>query len=344
MIHEVIVKTMSEETPDMGFPTTYTTASGEVRILVENDIFESFSPGYRGAYPDTKSITFKKTMPEMRFRYEGDAALQTDEDKKIRKLVEVYLKGHPCIVIDGNPHKGTKAPLFNLIDVSEVNNKKIRTWNKKLEVANIINGMTFTEKKDVCYYYGGNPDGKTENELVLQLGDFEDGDCMFENEPDKFISTWGGSESNPERNFIINANKAITMGIITNRPSAEDNRINYYLGDTFIGTDFNDVLGYCKREARVYSENILRVINQNEPKAEVKAAKVEPGDAKFILPDAELAELRQEAKILKANGYIDSIVMFHNMKGQNLVDVVNVGRAKKEEMDQAAIATAQESR
>lgn len=338
MIHEVIVKPLAEEMSDISMPTTYNGEKGEVRILLENDEFENFNIN-KGNIPRSKQITFRNTLRSIIYKYEDDEDLQTPEDKKVKRLIEVFYKAHPCFVVNGIPHKGTKAPLFNIIDMSELNGAKLKLWNQKLKVANILNGMTLAEKREVSFYYGSNPEGKTDGDLLLMLGDFEIGECMFEStEISKFIELWGKGEENKERDFIVNANKAIAMGIIEDRPS-EDNRINYYLGNTFIGVEFNDVIAYFKREERVYAENIVRVINSKDTfKKEEKGSRKESESRSGEMTDLEIEELRVEAKLLKVKGFIDVTAMTHVMKGQKLLDAVIIGRKNKATFEANEIA------
>lgn len=332
MKHKVIVKPIKEDATDTFMPTIYTVAGGDVRVLLENDEFSQFNQN-KDTVPKAKQIVFRNTLRALTFEYESDESKQNSTDRKVQQLVKVFFGAHPLFTVNGQLTKHTKSPMFDITDLSEESNEKLVVWNKKTRVANILTDMDFAEKREVAYYYGINPEGKTDGELTILLGSFEYGDCMEPLNIDGFISTWGEKFQSKEKEYVVMARKAITLNIIEVR-NGDDGRENFYLGNTFIGTEFNDVLAYCKREERIYNENIVRGVKaadkfeSEEKENEVEKVKVSESMAKELTP-LEIDEMRVECKGLKVAGHIPQNVYPHLMKGDKLLDALTEGRKAK---------------
>jgi len=225
--------------------------------------------------------TFNKNFTVLKYEYDVDPKLRTEQEKRNATVVEEFWKNHPLMTINGKSHENTKAPLFNLVESTMVEDVNLKTFQNKLSIANMISVMSYEGKREVCFYYNVNPKGQTDNQLLLKLADFNDGVCM--KDADNFLSTWGKNE-NADKEYYITINKAIIYGVIEERKNGPV--VNYFLGQSLIGTSFNDLIAYCKREEQSYKDYITKRVAEadvfNEPKK--KEAKTQ---AKAFVEDLE---------------------------------------------------------
>ncbi len=218
--------------------------------------------------PEPRDIYFDKTRPEAAFRFDTESEDQYDID--VRKMVEDFWMRHPLVGYKGK--KMTNVPLFELISRKEVVNDQYLNVKTSLAVSNKIMGMDLNELRDVWYYYGLEPKGKSLETLSTTLIDPKNGHAVLDGE--NFLKVFA-QETNTERDYNINVRKAIMLGIIQNRQVA--GRDNFYLNDEFIGISYDDVLRYCKEQDRTYKEHILRKIALLEEKAHGKT-EIKPED------------------------------------------------------------------
>jgi hypothetical protein len=318
----------------------YHTLEGKVRVLVgETNYKELTQYEYEKEKPKELSFTFsKKGMIKKDYLYEADPEKQDSTDRNTQQVVEVFWAQHPQFIVNGVATKYTKVQNFNVsneVDLTVLNHK---LWSDKLSIINRINSMSEDTKRDVAYFYGLSPVGKSENDLCLLLAEFNTGICLKEKKEgssvksymDLFLSVWM-KDSDTERTYVVNARKAITMGIFLNTQT--DGRDNYYYGQTFIGNAFNDVLAFCKREGRIYEENIVREINARENK-KIKEAKKEEAAAKPKEVDANSEVLRNEIRAYVKDGSLEPIKGLHLMSVEKMISVIDEVKSKK------ALATA----
>lgn len=282
----------------------------------------------------------EKNMREITYEYENDPKLQSAEDKKTQKVVEVFWAQHPLLEYNGKYHKYTKNPMFNLENQNEKVAMKVMGFKEKLEIQNRIASADLSLLRDICDYYGVSAKGKTEDELIPLLGDPSTGVCTNGVNAETFVKTW--LEVTPETIMIVNLKKAIRLGVIEERK--EGNRTDYYLGTAFLGTNFNDVLAYAKREEKIYNNHILREVNAKD---DFSAEKVQSNSVKKVAENgqsvktwtaAQIHDMREEAKQLKDAGYIIKAFPHHLAKPDTLEAKIAEGRKAKEEKEAAVMA------
>lgn len=227
-------------------------------------------------------IVFNKNFEVLKYEYDADPALRTVKEKDAHIVVENFWKNHPLFLLNGQPHEGTKEPMFNLVESLKVENEKLKNFKQSLTIANIVNTMDYETKRQVSFYYNINPNGKTDEQLLVLLANFDDGQCISDSA--NFIKLWGTNmESDKDYHIVIN--KAVFYGVIQNRKL--NGTDNYYIGENLIGTNYADVIAYCKREEQQYKEYICKRVEDadkfQEPKTP-KAVKVAPKPAEVRTP------------------------------------------------------------
>lgn len=341
MKNKVVIKPIQAAHSDIVLSTSYN-ISGKYRYLQDEDTYAEMTfqqVAEKKSNPSKiKDITFNNMRHEYVVEYEtkledGKMVAATTLDRERQKMVEVFWKEHPLIVANGDSTK-TKSALFNLVDEVKKDAQDVSNFEMKFKVAQTIHDMDFEEKIDCAYYYGSNPSGKTDGQLLVYLADFNTGVCMTPKNVTGFMTTWG-AEGTLERSYVINAQKAVTQGIITNM--SQDEKDNFYHGTTFIGTSHNDIVAYFKREDRIYKDHILKSLEKDlskEKKESESFTKKVKGEGAGELNVAEIEELRKEAKKLKDEGFIDRTFGHHIAKVENLIAKVEAGRLAKKEADE----------
>jgi len=315
--------------------------NGKIRVLLSEYTYKEYDAyDYEKEKPKELTYTFSKsTMPTKEYEYEKDPTLQTPRDKEIDALVTIFWGQHPQFTINGkSDQRYTKTPNFDLVDMVDKSIATYSVWSNKLSVANKINEMSLDSKRDVAYFFGSSPVGKTEKDLAVILADFSKGVCMNENivsgtksNLDLFLSVWM-KETDEERSYVVNTRKAITMGIFLNNQA--DGRDNYYYGQTFVGNTFNDVLAFCKREGRIYKENIIREIDARQARLDKKATPVNvPIAPRGVAGKAAIEEIegaRAELRQLIKDGHVAPMKGMHLLNIDSLKEAVDQGRKKKQ--------------
>jgi hypothetical protein len=205
---------------------------------------------------------------------------------------------HPLCTINGKVHPGTRMAMFDVIDEQIAVASRLEEWDIKRRVANFLSEADLTQLRDICYYYGRSPIGKTKGQICLEMADYTEGE-LFKRENDQadynyrgFVLNWIDGED-PDREFVINCRKAISLRIVTEVPKGGN--ISYYLGTQFIGVSFMDVVGFFKKEERLYNEYVIRGIRERDHFAE------------------ETAKTKAENKVLSArSGSKDEINQLRN--------------------------------
>jgi hypothetical protein len=328
---KVSVKPIELVGKSMSIPFSYSW-KGTVRILMENGEM-TVHRGDAVSTPLSKSRIFNENFKSIDYEYEDGQGetKQTETDKKIQNAVDVFWSNHPLTLVNGKRHANSLPKV--LFDV-EVQTTKIMNAAKDLKskgmVFNRINSMTLAEKRDVAYYYGESPKGKSDLDLLTLLADFNAGICMGEN-MESFLQIWSKPNEDTQRQVIIR--KALDLNIIYNKADGEKN--NYYHGTTFIGTAFNDIVSYCTREENVYKNHILREVQEKDnfvsESQETNQEKVNLSSTGSTTSQNvnTLQALREEAKLLKKEGFMELAVRAHVMGEDTLRPIVEESRKKK---------------
>jgi hypothetical protein len=292
--------------------------NGKLRILTHDGYVRDYDQ------TDTKipkpfEATFGERMKQITYEFETDKKLATHRDEEIKTIIDEFWSNHPLLLIGEKPHKNTKSPMFTLVDDTQRRIGVFSKWETTLKIANELNSFTNEKRRDVAYFYGLTPTGKTDDEILLLLADFNTGICIT-NSSD-FIKNW--IEDEGDRDYFINARKSIELGLVQNRP---DNGIDYYyLGNVFLGSSLHDIVTYFKKEEKIYDQNILRVIGAE--KKPIKETKSAAPVGEITIHEKE--EIIRNADILKKKGLIPAYV---NTKKEDINKLKNmVSEATKKE-------------
>jgi hypothetical protein len=275
----IIIEPNSKIIPNgMTLVGSYQSAPGKLRILVSETTFVEVSDMAKDN-PSPISLVLTPERPNYKFEY-------SDEDEDLSNVVTKYWGEHPLLVRNGKPTAFTKAGMFNMYDEMEKVSDSYDVWKLALDVMNKVDSMSDNELRDVWYYYGLSPVDKKRDELIIKLGHSIDGIAVKDLTPtktSKFIEVFS-QETESEREYIITLRKALMLSIIMDK--MEGNRHNFYHGSVFVGTSFNDLLAYAKREEKIYKESILRRVNDQEALANKTVSKPEDlgGKQKVKIP------------------------------------------------------------
>ncbi len=264
-----------------------------------------------------------KIFKEEVFEYFTEKQDQQQPDRDKEALCMIFFSEHPGFLVNGKPQAngGTKNPSFNIAFAANEKKEKYNLWLYILTIANRIKNMSIEDVRNVAYYYGQSPVGKDKADLELMLADFWTGICVATKNAASFMEVWM-SETNAERDMMVNVHKAIALHIFKNVP--KEGRDNYYYGSELVGTSFNDVLAYCKREAQIYDQHILRTIKDNEPRpSTIESKGATPAE------ETELRALKEEAKKLLNEGFIERKDTYHMLKLDKLKTLVASAKVKK---------------
>jgi len=242
----------------------------KMRILLSESEYIEI-PAKEKDQPKAFEYEFNTTQREVILSY--DSEQETDYDKGMHKVCNVFWKEHPLLSFNGHSDGGVgKMPLFDIYSRKERTKESFTDFNLSLKIGNRVNEMSDDALRDVWYFYGKEPKGYSHEDLVIGLVHPTTGAAMLDGE--NFLKTFAG-ETNAERNMTVTLRKALMLGVITNRN--ESGRDNFYLKEEFLGTTFNDLLAHFKREERVYKEHVQRKVELLEEKAHGKA-EIKPED------------------------------------------------------------------
>jgi len=337
MIAKVTIKPINALISDQALPASYQWRNKFRMLMDDNSIVECDLVEQKDKpRPPQRLIKFDKNNRSLEYSYETDEKLQNAIDKKIQMSVIDFWKNHPMVTTNGKSVPGvTKHPMFDIVNANDKSLGELKRWKEILSVANKINELNYQDKVNIAYYFGENPQSLTENELIMRLANFETGICISEGEIDSFLRIWVRNEDS-DKDMIVNARKALNYNIIEEKSS--DGKNSYYLGETFLGTCFPDILSYCKREEKIYQDYIVRQVNDKE---NVKGAKKEAVKSSSGIPVApvtspltptgisDLEELRKEAVQLKKDKFLWIGFNIEKAPLPELTKIVNEARAKK---------------
>ena len=339
IIIEPINKAIKQQTLPLGF-----WYKGIYKTLTPDFVIQD----WRGNASDTKNVPmtgiwkFSHIKTQEIIKYEDDPNKAKEIDKRKKLAIETFFGLHSLVLYgetEESPkwNSNAKDHQFKIVDATEKGLEEITNFEDRLNVMNKVYSMDFAEKRGVCFYFGQNPVGKTEKELNIFLTDPQTGylftsglDEQFKNKVETFKKVFMSED--PERNFNINIQKAIMLGVIENRP--DNGKNNYYLGATPIGQTSTDVIMYFKKEPDLYQNHIIsQVKEKDDVKAEVKKSIVQlnnitaPPVANNDLQEKE--ELKLRAKQLKTEGYIPLDFKWHVVGVEKLRQEVAAAEERK---------------
>ena len=161
---------------------------------------------------------------------------EIQRQKKIKEFWENHTQINPI----GKNNPNLIDARFVMEAVDEVNAALVSEIKRKNSVCNIINNMSPTQRRDICFYFGNNVVGKNDDEIFLLLCDFNGGLVMNEaNSEELFKITSGVNYADIELKTYLQ--KAVALGIIKN-----DNSRYYTSGGELIGISFDDIYSYYK--------------------------------------------------------------------------------------------------
>ncbi len=264
----IIIEPNSNIIPNgMTLVGSYQSAPGKLRILISDNAFVEVSDMAKDN-PSPISLVLTPERPKHKIEY-------SEDDEVLSNVVKKFWGEHPLLIRNGKPTKYTKAGMFNMYDEMEKVSDSYDVWKTALDVMNKVDSMADNELRDVWYYYGLSPVDKKRDELIIKLGHPADGVAVKDLTPtktSKFLEVFS-QETESEREYIITLRKALMLSIIIDK--MEGNRHNFYHGSVFVGTSFNDLLAYAKREEKVYKESILRRVQEQEGLANKTVSKPE---------------------------------------------------------------------
>lgn len=261
MINKVIIKPNTDQTPSgMVLGGSYQCGPGKVRILLSEESFIEVLESDKTA-PAAMNIMFNDRTPLFTMSYDPNS--NSEHDKRRKEVIEKFFGEHPLVMRNGKQTQFTRSGMYDMYSEQEKTYIEYETWKENLDVMNRLDSMADNELCDVWYYYGVEPNGKKRGELIVKLGAVPGGlainDMDMATKKNKFMMMFSG-ETKSETEYIVNMRKALLNGIIDNK--MDGSRSNYYHGTTFIGTSFNDVIAYAKREDRIYKEHIIPRLNE----------------------------------------------------------------------------------
>jgi hypothetical protein len=289
MLNKIIIKPNTDEVPSgMVLVGSYQFQPGKLRILVSEDMFIETLESDKSA-PAPLNITFSQRSPIYTITY--DDSSNDDTDIKKKSVIEKFFGEHPLMTRNGKPTKYTKSGMYDMYSEVEKNDIHFDTWKEHLSVMNRLDSMSNNELCDVWYYYGVEPSGKKRGELIVKLGSVPGGmaiEDMDLNKKSRFLQMFS-LETKSETDYIVNMRKCLLHGLIDDK--VDGVRHNYYHGTTFVGTTFNDLIAYAKREDRIYQQHILPRLRELEENLGIGSANDASDD---MFSDTKVAKKKKE--------------------------------------------------
>lgn len=225
------------------------------------DVFITADPWgvHYGELPANKRpfrVQFGKYNSEYKINWDWDN-LKDAQTRKIQEDVKQLLKCHPHMEVEGFANPNLINPMFYLRVLEDVE-KKTYSLNKLfLQVINLVDNMTFKAKKDLVFFFGGNPTEFTEEQVWLDLIGFASGRLLNENNANIFMkSITPGQQA--ENNMRVYIKKAIHYQIIVTKDNKYWSKQNDLLGVT---EDF--VYQYYHGQPELY-DFLKREVNKKE--------------------------------------------------------------------------------
>lgn len=278
MINEV--KLRSTIAVDNAMPTTYD-INGKRRILLSDYSFVEIDTNQKADYvwPKETHIPFTGRTQEKMLSYETDEQGEplTPYDREKIRTIRTFFMEHPTTLINGKPHPRTitgAAIYYDIIDVNVKVVSELKEWENKHRIASNLSGLDLDVLRDICYYYGILPKGKTRGALLMELADYNKGALFVKDgngntKTENFIKVWM-TNIDPDKELRVNCSKAIDLNVITT--AVRDGHTTYYLGQEMLGPKLDDVILFAKQNPEAYKNYIVKGIREKDQYLEEQAA------------------------------------------------------------------------
>jgi len=377
MRHEIIIRMLVPLIHKTDLPNIYSIGD-ELRIMGTDGKFWrgsvsqmlSATPQAPYQMPHHKPIPFNiDNKLEERFIYNtfvndaGNEEGVTVADKRMKEAAEVFYANHPNVRKGNRDHANVSNPMFTMIDTAEQTVEGLVSYENMDIVRDKIRTMTIDELRNITYWFGHSPKGKTEGELKLLLANVDPnvpphqidgigylGICLRnaktpdgkETNIERFIRVWVKGSAR-DRDMKVILQKAVDYNVIqNNKKSGMD---AYYLGQTPIGNSIDDMIVYFSKEEQMYNDFVLRGVKEKENfKTEDKDTVIQNDSmsATVVITDNDLKALQDEADLLRKEGFIPA-KPYRGMKYHTILPVVEEGRkAKNQKEALASFAKSQE--
>lgn len=176
-----------------------------------------------------------------------------DKNDPVENKIAEFFLNHPFCEVEGGFNKNFQRDLFLVQFHYQLISDDYDDLMKRLDVANKIMSMSQTERVDACFALGGDPRNTSAKELVLELiGDTLEG--LATNNPNAFLKYYSSNVT--DRNIIINARKALSYGLITNKAGVYD------VNGRSIGSSLQDIYNLFASDSELYDNYIVTQIKK----------------------------------------------------------------------------------
>ncbi len=160
---------------------------------------------------------------------------------------------------------------FVMTVVEDLEKITYNTLNEKIVVANIVAGMDTNNRRNLCYLFGHNPVGISNNGVFNLLVNFEKGIVMMDANAKRLIEINEG-RNNSDVDVTVTIRKAVALGIIEKRK--EDG--HYYSAATkqMLGMTELDVIDTYMKDKTLYGFIAAEVHKQEHKLSITKDAPV----------------------------------------------------------------------
>jgi hypothetical protein len=340
MKHTIIIKPIMGAHANIVLPTSYN-INNKYRYLTSKDDFTEVDYGQveekKFNVQKLGNMIFNNMVREITYTFEtkegdnGEMVPATARDKKIAQTIAIFWGEHPLTVTNGNPHEYTCAsPIFNVLDTVKRDADNIGSFDQKLTVAQVIKSMSYEEKVNVAYYYGISPRNLTDGQLLILLADFNTGVCVSPKNIGSFEKIWS-DDFKEERLYRVYANKAVEDGVVTNM--TKEGKNNYYHGQVYIGSTIEDIIVYFKKDDRIYTDYVKRVMKVNNVSDSDNKFMDKMSKGEQVDTTDELYKMRMEIKQLKDDGYLPMKFNWKVLGIEKAKEYLEIGRAAKAEAE-----------
>jgi hypothetical protein len=313
----------------MAYPCTFE-YQGKIRMITDSGQYKEIN-AYDAHPPKALLVNFSKTSMFVEYAYEADKNKQNEDDKNKQKIIELFWGKNPICLNNGSSHDNLKVgDQFDMINENTKTVAATTQFKDILRAANKLSSMTHANRLDVAYFYGISPVGKSEEELLVTLADMTPSDngsfngfCLKAENINEFLRIWVDGKSEDTATMVV-LKKAIAHEIIKNR--GKDGRSDYFLNDTFLGSDDTGLLDWTRKNEREYKEHILRVVNEKDVKTSKTPASLAKQETVNL---SEIEKLKAQAKELKEEGFIDDSIPVHTMGIEKLKKAIEAAIEKK---------------
>lgn len=332
MINKVRIVTCSNRDVHVDKATTQSYAcsyeyKGKIRLIDNFGNYRELSGAdAKGVSPFILEFSKTKMFTEYVYEENEKASSFTDSDSNTKKIVELFWGKNPLCLVNGQAHTaGQSGKHYDLIDNNIKTMNSVHSFKDKLRAAMKLNEMKHSDRVDVAFFYGLHPIGKSEEELLVELGDSDNGYCLADTNLANFLKIWVDGKSE-DRDLLVILKKAIDMEVISDKKT--DGRHSYFLGESFLGSDETGMIDWVRKNPRDYNEHIVRKVSESEKKdSKVLTSIKTSNETKLSLEEFE--SLKKEAKALYVEGFIPKGTNNHSMTYDKLRVTVETARAAK---------------